>query len=125
MKNNLVMKKLLMWSGCFFAATMLFVGCGNNGFNLSEKDRAAFKDAAPEVKQAWEAGLKADKANDYVTANTSFRSLLTNKDINPDQLMAVQTALGGLNDRMNEAASKGDAAAQKALESLKASAPHR
>lgn len=105
-------------------ATLLFNGCGDNGFSLSKKDLAAFKDAKPELKQLWEAGLKADRANDYVAAGNNFRALMTN-EITADQLVAVQTALGGLNIRLNEAAAKGDAAAQQALEAAKAAAPHR
>ena len=85
---------------------------------------AAFKDATPEMKQLWEAGLKADHANDYLTAGNNYRALLTN-NISADQLVAVQTALGGLNYRINEAAAKGDAAAKEALDTLKESAPRR
>lgn len=105
-------------------ASIVLGGCGNNEYSLSAKDMAAFKDATPEIKQDWEKGLKADKANDYLTASTSFRSVLQQK-INPDQLVAVQTALGGLNERMNDAAAKGDVAAQKAIEAMKASESRR
>jgi hypothetical protein len=76
------------------------------------------------MKQLWEQGLKADRANDYLTAGNSYRALLTN-NITPDQLVAVQTALGGLNERLNNAAAKGDATAQKALDSLKGNSPRR
>lgn len=118
------MKRILS-SGCWLlAAFLLLSACGNNEYKLSKQDLAAFKDATPEQQQAWEQGLKADKANDFLTASTSYRSLLK-KEITPEQLVAVQTALGGLNQRMNEAAAKGDASAQKALEAGKASAPPR
>jgi len=105
-------------------ASLLFSGCSDNGYALSKKERAAFKDATPEMRQLWEAGLKADHANDYLVAGNNFRSLLTNT-ITADQLVAVQTALGGLNIRLNEAAAKGDAAAQKALDAVKSTSPHR
>jgi hypothetical protein len=108
----------------WISALLLFSGCGNNGHSLSKQDLAAFKDAAAEVRQVWEQGLKSDRANDYLTAGNSYRSLLTN-NITAEQLVAVQTALGSLNDRMNEAAAKGDEAAQKALEAAKQSAPRR
>ncbi len=118
------MKKSLTLA-CLLASACLFLqGCGDNGYSLSKQDLAAFKDATPEMKQAWEQGLKADKANDYLTAGTNYRSLLT-KSITPDQLVAVQTALGGLNYRMNDAAAKGDASAKKAIEALKEGAPKR
>jgi len=112
--------------GAFFLASacVLLVGCSNNDYSLSAKDVAAFKDATPELKQDWEKGLKADKANDYLAASTNFRSLMSS-NITPEQLVAVQTALGGLNQRMNEAAARGDAPAQKALDTLKSDAARR
>lgn len=106
------------------AACLGLVGCGDHGFTLTKEERAAFKDATPEIKQLWEDGLKADKANDYATAGKNYRALLV-KGITPDQLAAVQTALGGLNYRLNDAAAKGDAAAKQALEAAKEAAPHR
>ncbi len=109
----------------FLACTcVLLGGCGNNNYRLSAQDRAAFKDATPEIKLEWEKGLTADKANDFLAASTNFRSLLS-QQITPDQLVAVQTALGGLNARMNAAAANGDVAALKALEALNAGAPRR
>lgn len=118
------MKRTLTRAFYLLSACGLLGGCGNNDFRLSAKDKAAFKDATPEMKQEWEKGLKADQANDYVTASTSFRSLLSQK-INPEQLVAVQTALGGLNERMNDAAASGEVSAQKALEAMKAGGPRR
>jgi hypothetical protein len=41
------------------------------------------------------------------------------RQISAEQQAAVQTALGALNQRMQNAATKGDAAAQKAMEDLK------
>lgn len=117
------MKKSLHLVG-LLAAVLIFAGCGDSGFTLTKQERAAFNSATPEVKQLWEDALKADKANDYLTAGEKFRALLTN-NISADQLVAVQTALGAFNIRLNDAAAKGDAAAQKALESAKAAAPRR
>jgi hypothetical protein len=105
-------------------ACLLLSGCGDNSYSLSKEELAAFKDATPELKQLWEQAQKADKANDYLTAGNNYRSLLA-KGITTEQLVAVQTALGGLNYRINEAAAKGDASAQKALEAAKAGAPRR
>jgi len=118
------MKKILTCASLFLSVLFLLCGCGNSEYKLSQQDLAAFKDAPPEKQQAWEQALKADKANDYLTASTGYRSLLT-KDITPDQLVAVQTALGGLNLRINGAAAKGDTSAQKALEAAKEGASRR
>ena len=112
------MKRSSTHAFILLSAAVLLCGCGNSDYSLSKRDLAAFKDTTPEMKQAWEQGLKADKANDYMTASTNFRSLL-NRPITAEQLVAVQNALGGLNQRMNEAATSGDVSARKALEALR------
>jgi hypothetical protein len=100
-------------------------GCGDASYRLSATDKAAFKDASAEMKRAWEDGLKADQANNYLAGNTNFCFLLS-QNLTTEQLVAVQSALGGLNLRMNEAAAKGDDAALKAAAALKnVHAPHR
>lgn len=110
----------LLGARLLVAAGLLLCGCGNNAYKISAQDLAAFKDAPPEIKASWEKGLQADQANDYLAASTNYRSILTNPKLTPDQLVAVQTALGGLNYRVNEAAAKGNAAAKQALEATKA-----
>ncbi len=109
---------------CLSATGILLAGCNDSTHKLSSRDLAAFKNAAPELKQTWEQGLAASQANDYLKAQTNLISLLS-QPISPDQLLAVQTALGGLNERIREAAAKGNAAAQQAIEAMKANAPQR
>ena len=118
------MKKSVAHAFFLVCTCVLLFGCSDNAYNLSKQDLAAFQNAAPEMKQAWEKGLQADKANDYLTASTNYRSLLT-KSITAEQLVVVQAALEGLNYRMNEAAAKGNASATKAIEALKEGAPKR
>jgi hypothetical protein len=90
-----------------------------NGCNDRSVNQAVFASAQPEVKQTWDKALAASKANDYVTASTNLVSLL-GRGISPEQMVEVQNALAALNERMYAAAAKGDAAAQKAVETLKA-----
>ena len=92
-------------------ASLFLAGCG------SQIDKSAFNDAAPELKQAWARAITADKMDDYLAANTNYVSMLR-QPISPTQLVTVQSALAQLNARMNEAAAKGDAKAQKALKLL-------
>jgi hypothetical protein len=91
---------------------LMLAGCDQSGVN-----KGAFDSAPPDVKQAWEKGLAASTANDYVTASQAFNSLLHGA-LQADQLVSVQAALSTLNRNMNAAAAKGDPAAQKALETL-------
>jgi hypothetical protein len=100
------------------AAGILLAGCDDDTGKPSASDRAVFNQAAPEMKQVWDKAIAADKANDYLAANTNFVSLLK-REITPEQLLAVQSALASLNARMNKAAAKGDAAALKAMDYLK------
>jgi hypothetical protein len=117
-------KKFLSLAFSLTFASFLLGGCGGDAYQLSKEELAAFKAAPPEVKQAWEKGLAADKANDYLTASTNYRRLLT-QPITSEQLVAVQTALGGLNYRINEAAANGDVSARKVLDDLKESGTRR
>jgi hypothetical protein len=103
---------------------LLLAGCGDDPYKLSSKDQAAFSSTTPEIKQAWERGLTASKGNDYLAAQTNLAPLL-NGPITPEQLLALQTALGDLNQRIYTAAANGDAAAQKAVEAMKAGGPPR
>jgi len=100
------------------AACVLLAGCSEDSQKLSSSDRAIFNHAAPEIKQVWDRALASDHANDYLVANTNFVSLLS-REISPEQLLAVQSALASLNARMNKAAANGDATALKAIENLK------
>ena len=105
------MKKLTANIACLLVALML-VACG------SQSDKSAFKNAAPELKRVWDQAVAADKANNYLAANTNYFSLMS-RDISAEQFVVVQSAISALNGRMQTAAAKGDAAAQKAIEELK------
>ena len=106
------MKKQRLNIICLMAAAFMFAACS------SQTGDTAFKNASPELKQDWDQAMKADQANDFLAANTNYVSLL-NRQISPEQLLAVQSAVGALNARMQAAAAKGNAAAQKAIEDLK------
>ena len=94
--------------------TVLFMltACG------SRTDQSIFNTSPPEIKHFWDQALTADQANDYLTASTNYTALLR-QSISAEQLVAVQAAVGALNERMQNAAAKGDAAAQKAIADLK------
>lgn len=103
---------------------LLLTGCNRDPYALSASDQAAFKDATPELRQLWEAARKADQADDFGTASANYRNLLR-QNLTTDQLIAVQNAVGGFNYRLNDAADKGNKAAQQALEAGKDATPHR
>lgn len=96
------------------AAGVFAVGCSDNTHKLTSRQRAAFDNAAPALKTAWERGLSAGKADDYLSAKTNLISLL-GQPISPEQLIAVQMALADLNERIQNAANKGNVSPQQAL----------
>jgi hypothetical protein len=105
-----------------FVAVLVLGGCDRDPHKLSSADLSAFNSASAEIKQTWTRGLTASRASDYLTAHTNLTSLLT-AELTAEKLAALQNALGGLNQRIHEAAAKGDAAAQKALDAMNASGP--
>jgi hypothetical protein len=112
------MKRISTGIAGLAAVCMLLNGCGN------QADKSIFNSDKPEIKAAWLQALAADKANNYLSANTNLVSLL-GQDINSAQMAAVQDTLRLLNERMNNAAAHGDANAQNALDALKAMQPLR
>lgn len=107
------MKRIFTGTVALMAACMLLNGCGD------QAAKSVFNSAKPEIKATWLQALAADKANDYVSANTNLVFLIT-QDITSEQRQAVQDTLRALNERMNNAAASGDANARKALDTLKA-----
>jgi hypothetical protein len=95
----------------------LMVACGEQVSSTGK----AFNDAAPDLKQTWDKAVSADKGNDYVAAATGYRSLLLKRaSLSEAQFDAVSAASVAINQRMNAAANKGDAAAKQAVAQLMA-----
>ena len=110
------MIKKLFVVACLFTLAGLFVtGCSRK----TAAGPSAFDQAAPDIKQAWDQGVAADKANDYYTAVTSFHIIMAQRDkITDAQIEAVNAACLAVNQRMMAAANNGDAAAKAASDTL-------
>ena len=106
----------------FLVATVLLVLAGLGVIGCSRKSAAgasAFDQAAPEIKQAWEQAVAADKANDYFAAVTGFHTIMVKRDkLTEAQIEAVNDACLAVNQRMMAAANNGDAAAKAASDKL-------
>jgi len=107
-----------------FLATILLtlcavvMGCSKSG-SRSAKGRHAFDAAAPEVKEAWNKAVEADKANDYVTAISAYKQLLSQQtNLQEAQVATVREVLGLLNQRLVTASMNGDSVAREALNTL-------
>jgi hypothetical protein len=107
------------------AAVLLCGGCGKSGPAApGAAEIQAFDKATPEIKDIWQAALSADRTNDYAKGITLYFALMR-EEITPEQQAVVAKASTGLKQRMDDAAAKGDAAAQAALQELRQHAPGR
>lgn len=106
-----------MLAGCLAGALLLATGCGQSSAKLTTEQSKTFDSAPAEVKQTWEKALAADKANDYVAAQTALDSL--DKMILSDlQRKALEVESGNFGMRLWQAAEKNDPAAVKAVQEI-------
>jgi hypothetical protein len=107
------------------AAVLLFGGCKKDGSpGPAPGEIKAFEAATPEVKQVWQAALDADRTNDYGKGLTLYYSLL-GENLTEEQHEAVGRLSTSLKQRLSDAAQKGDATAQAALQELRQRVPNR
>lgn len=105
------------WMGITLAAGMALVGCGQGG---SRAGGNSFNSAAPEIKATWNTAVAADRTNDYIPALVGYKQVLSQRDqLSPAQVKAVEDASTRLFQRLADASSKGDAAAQQALATIR------
>ena len=111
-------------AACCAGALLLVAGCGPQTPKVTPEQSKSFDSAPPEVKQTWEKALAADKANDYLTAQTSLDNL--NKMILSDsQRQALETENNAFGARLMQAVNKNDAAAVQAVQEINKSRGRR
>jgi len=105
------------WMVVVLAVGLVLAGCGKGG---SGAGGSSFNNAAPEIKATWDKAVAADQTNDYVPAVLGYKQVLHQRDqLSPGQLKAVEEASIKLSQRLVEASSKGDPAAQQALATMR------
>ena len=102
----------------------LFVWLSGCGGTSSSAHTKAFESASPELKESWAKVQTAEASKDYVTAIMTLRTMLP-RDLTKEQRAAVENAMNNCDSRLTKAANGGDAAAQKALETLSSPASSR
>jgi hypothetical protein len=103
------------------AVTLLLALCGvwAGCAKKASSPAQVFEQATPEIKQAWNKAVAADKADDYVAAVTGYRELLLQKDkMSGEQAQALIDANLAVNQRLNAAFKQGDPAAKEAVGKL-------
>jgi hypothetical protein len=107
------------------AVALICSGCGKAAPTPpGTAEIKAFDKAPPEVKELWQAALAADGTNDYARGITLYYGLMR-EELTPEQQAVVAKASTNLKQRMDDAAQKGDAAAQAAEQELRQHAPGR
>ena len=107
------------------AAVLLFGGCKKGSSpGPAPAEIKAFEAATPEFKQVWQAALDADRTNDYGKGLILYYSLLR-ENLTLEQRDAAARLSTSLKQRMSDAAQKGDAAAQAAVQEFRQRAPNR
>jgi hypothetical protein len=97
----------------------LLSGCGQAGRPLPKSNPQAFDSASAEIKTQWDAIQAAAATNGYAAAITGCRTLLKNQSLTPDQRSTVNATQTAVQQKLFDAATKGDAAARADLETLR------
>jgi hypothetical protein len=118
--HNFLQKALVKTALFVCLCIFIFVvaGCGSGSAKPSTAQLGAFDGAPDEVKQAWKKALDAEQASDYVGAQTSFESL-SKLDLAPQQKQALDSEFFSFQDRLYQAAEKGNQEAIKAMQDIR------
>lgn len=95
------------------------VACGKSGSSMAAGKSRLFASAPPEVKEKWDIAAAAAGTNDFALAMLSLQQLQALTNLTAEQRQAVGQTATAISDQMYEAANKGDANAQKAIDDLR------
>jgi hypothetical protein len=116
-QSSLLASRILL--GTILTGFLLVAGCGKKASSTSSPaDKQAFDKAPPQVKQAWEQVLEAERTNGYMLARGLLNEL-SKEPLAPEQSAAVDNEMASLMKRMYDQANKGDPAAQAAIRELR------
>jgi hypothetical protein len=99
------------------AGLWLAAGCGERTAKLTADQSKSFDSAPAEVKQTWEKALAAEKASDYLAAQTAFDSL-QQMYLSDPQRQVLETECSAFGLRLGQAVEKNDPAAVQALQKI-------
>lgn len=102
------------------AAILVGAGCsGEKSGSGSQENQAAFANAEPGVKTAWDTAIAARQTNGYAVAVLTLKQLQANPGLTPEQQTAINDTIVSINTELNAAAEKGDANANQQLELIR------
>ena len=100
------------------ALAAVIAGCGQKKQALPAQT-SAFDSASPEIQAQWRKASSAAQTNGYEIAVLTLREMQARSDLTGEQRAAVDNLSTSVNDRLSEAAEKGDANAKQALEDIR------
>jgi hypothetical protein len=116
-QNSLVASSVFL--GTILTGLLLVAGCGKKASSgPGPVEKQAFDKAPPQLKQAWETVLEADRTNGYVLARRLL-SELSKEPLAPEQYAAVTNEMATITQRLYNQANKGDPAALDASRELR------
>ena len=102
------------------AVVAFFAGCGQSAIKLSSEEAKVFDQAPPEVKQAWEKAIAADKGTDYVNAQALLEAVGQMQLTEPQKAAWIKER-ESFSQRLWKAAEANDPAAVKAVQASRGS----
>ncbi|MDE3066295.1 MAG: hypothetical protein KGJ60_01960 [Verrucomicrobiota bacterium] len=112
-----ILRALFWWSAT--GLVVLAAGCGSGTTRTTAAQLRAFDNAPAAVKQIWDKALAAERAKDYAAAQNSFESL-SKMELTSQQKQALDAERFAFQQRLYQAAEKGDPAAVKTVQEINA-----
>jgi hypothetical protein len=113
------MKRLVWMFVIAVVVQAALIGCGKSTSSVSSSGAKLFQTADADSKAKWEKGMELAKADDYVGAILTLRSLYVQPNLSPEQKKAIEDAQKVVSDKMYQASNKGDPKAKAAIEELR------
>lgn len=112
-----MIKKRFLYVPCLAGLILLLAGCGSKGPKPNSGDMKAFDNAPANVKQIWDKALAAEQDKDYATVQESLDSL-GKMELTDSQKQAANARLFAFQQKLWQAAEKGDPMAVKAVQEI-------
>ena len=112
-------------AGCLLVGFLLIgAGCGRGGGapealpvdQVAPAIEKEFKSAQTDLRNAVDMALAAIKTNDMATAYMALQSLSGSKDLTDKQRLVITRSMLTINEKVREAAAKGDGKAGEVLQ---------
>ena len=113
------MKRLAWFLSALVVINFALIGCSKSGVATATSNTKLFQSADADTKAKWDKAMEFMKADDYVGATLTLRTLYVQTNLTPEQKKAIEDAQKAVSDKMYDAANKGDAKAKGALEELR------